>query len=1460
MPFQNFHPTTRSWFEHNLGKPTEAQIQAWPEIKKGRHTLISAPTGSGKTLAAFYAVIDVLITKGLDDRLSEQTQVVYISPLKALSNDIHRNLEVPLTGIQEVLREQGLPPVKISVAVRTGDTSPYERQKMVKHPPHILVTTPESLYLLLTSASGRGMLRTTRIFIIDEIHALLGEKRGSHLALSVERLEALTDAPLQRIGLSATQKPIETVAKFLVGNPNIHHGEADCAVIDTGHRRKLDLSLEVPKSPLTAVMSNEVWGELYERLVELVQVHKTTLVFVNTRRLTERLAMALSERIGEEHVTSHHGSMSKEHRHDAEQRLKSGQLKVLVATASMELGIDIGSVDLVVQFSSPKSIAAFLQRVGRSGHHVGGTPKGVLLPLSRDDLVECAALLDSVRRGELDTILFPEQPLDILAQQIVAEVSGGEWVVDSLYDLFHRAYPYRRLSKERFLEIIQMVADGFTTRRGRRGAHLHYDAVNGRVRARRGARLTALTNGGAIPDMFDYEVVMQPEGTTVGSLNEDYALESLPGDIFTLGTHAWQLLRIEGLKVMVKDANGLPPTIPFWFGEGPGRTPELSESISRMRAFISEKLVKDPISKQADDSPVTIRENSAVRWLVEEVGVSELAAEQMVSYLAMGEIGLGVMPTRETIVLERFFDEAGDMHLVIHSPYGSRINKGWGLALRKKFCVKFNFELQAAANEDSIILSLSSSHSFPLEEVFSYLNTNILRDTLIQAILIAPMFEVRWRWNATRALAISRNRSGKRVPPPLQRMQAEDLVAQLFPDQIACAENIGARRELPDHPLVDQVIHDCLTEAMDIDALEELIGKVERKELNLVTKDLREPSPFAQEIMNARPYAFLDDTEFAERRVNAIRNRSWLDPSEAADLSKLDEEAIKRVKEEAWPEARTADELHDALSIYTFISEAEGKAHGWEDFLNELIAERRSARLLIRSGLILWIATERIPLFQSVFQDAVLDPVFDLPAGIQQERWDQENGLMEIIRGRLETLGPVTVAQLAEESSLSEKEIEHTLLSLETEGFVFRGRFTTDLGCEEWCERRLLQRIHKYTIEALRQSIAPVSLQDFIRFLFAHNKMGADVRPTGPGSLQKVLERFEGIALPAAAWETDIIPARISKYDPIWLDGLCLSGRIFWGRLNLPKQSDDHRRKTGPVKRTPICLVARRHLTLWRSMAVHDPNGRALSSEAKSILTHLEAHGANFFDDIVADTHLLKSQVEEGISELVAGGWVSNDSYSGLRALLTPSTNRPSQNGGRRRRKAVFGIEDAGRWFLIPEGRGDEKERFSIEQLEELVLIYLKRWGVLFRSLLEKETFSPPWRVLVRVLRRLELRGVLRGGRFVSNASGEQFAFPETVETLRKIRKEKMTGAYISISAADPLNLLGTLLPGKKIPNIPHNRILFRDGVPVAVLEGKKTAFLKDLSSEKQWEAQKALVRNEFPPKLRAYLGKNCRT
>ena len=1461
--------------------PTPAQRDAWPAIQAGKHTLISAPTGSGKTLAAFYAVINSLIERGMDNNLSDGVQVVYISPLKALSNDIHRNLEVPLDGIAEQLHLQGHAPVDIRVAVRTGDTPQNERQKMAKNPPHILVTTPESLYLLLTSASGRHMLRNVNTLIIDEIHALLGDKRGSHLSLSVERLDKLVANPLQRIGLSATQKPVEMVACYLVGNNNVHDEKADCVIVNTGHRRELDLSLEVPGSPLTALMSNEVWDELYQRLVQLIESHDTTLVFVNTRRLSERLALALTERLGEGSVCSHHGSMSKDHRHNAEQRLKSGNLKVLVATASMELGIDVGSVDLVVQFSSPKSIATFLQRVGRSGHSVTGTPKGVLFPLTRDDLVECTALLHSVVQGELDRIVMPDKPVDILCQQIVAEVSAPgaaddqpdqAYGLDQLYTLFVNAYPYRNLKREEFLDIVKMLGEGYTTRRGRRGTHLHLDLINNRVRPRRGSGLVALTNGGAIPDMFDYQVVLDPDDIVVGSLNEDFALEALPGDVFTLGTHSWQLLRIDGLKVRVRDAQGMAPTIPFWFGEGPGRTRELSEAVANIRTLIAESLLDTSLEQ-------------TIKQVVDKTGISQIAAIQLVEYLQSGMQALGTMPTRETLVMERFFDEVGDMHVVIHSPFGSRLNRGWGLALRKRFCRSFNFELQAAANEDSIVISLGSVHSFPLDEVFNYLQAASLRDVLEQALLDAPMFEVRWRWNATRSLAIQRNRAGKRVPPQFQRMDAEDLVAYVFPDQIACFENIQGKREIPDHPLVNQTIHDCLTEAMDIEELTELISAIENNRLTLVAKDLREPSPFAQEIINARPYAFLDDAPFEERRTNAIKNRRWLDPAETGNLALLDGAAITAVKEQAWPLVRTSDELHDALLSLAYISDGEVIDCSYQDLMTALVNENRACQL--RTGTVnLWIAAERFPCFESVFTDAVFTPSPDLPASIQRQSWQREDAIREIMRGRLEGLGPVTVNQLIHNSGLTCRSVEAALLALEVEGFVFQGQFTPPGGKGdievEWCERRLLQRIHRYTIDAHRKAIKPVSIQHYMQFLFQLHQLQLEIDVMEPQAprflmdgqtrLQSSLALLDGIAAPAAAWEADIFPARIQDYDPSWLDVMCISGKVAWGRYTKPSSNGprEDRKKAGPIRSTPIILSSRENLDIWQALSGNThSNSEAVipGHEAALVAQDLQKFGASFFSDIQTRTGLLRTQIEQGLAELVSLGQATSDSFTGLRALLTPNNRKPGGKS-RRNRKAMFGVEDAGRWSLLYRQRDVESTRAPLpdqplddEQLERLVVVYLQRWGVLFRKVLERESFAPPWRVMLRVLRKLELRGTIRGGRFVAGIGGEQFAFSDTVDALRSAaRNATSQGAarnqYISLAAADPLNLLGVILPEIRLPRVANNRVLYRDGIPVATLRGGQVSFLAQIDPQDQWKLQQRLLRKKFPPRLRSYLGK----
>jgi ATP-dependent Lhr-like helicase len=1436
-----FHPAVAAWFDRSFAAPTPAQAEAWPAIQAGRHTLIAAPTGSGKTLAAFLAAIDALVRQGLDGGLANETQVVYVSPLKALSNDIQRNLEAPLAGIREALRAQGLPDVEIRSWVRTGDTPAGERERMRRCPPHIVVTTPESLYILLGSESGRQMLRATRAVIVDEIHALAPNKRGAHLALSLERLAELCGWRLLRVGLSATQKPIEAAARFLVGAGLDGTPADECTIIDTGHRRARDLALEVPPSPLEAVMSADVWQQVYDRLAQLIEAHRTTLIFVNTRRLAERVTRALSERLGEREVSAHHGSLAKELRLDAEQRLKGGALKALVATASLELGIDIGEVDLVCQLGSPRSIASFLQRVGRSGHAVDGTPKGRLFPLSRDDLVECAALLDSVARGELDRLRVPDLPLDVLAQQIVAEVAAREWHEDQLYALLRRAWPYRGLARAEFEAVVSMLAQGFSTRRGRRSALIHHDAINHVLRGRRGARLTALTNAGTIPDNADYRVILEPEDQFVGTVNEDFAVESLPGDVFQLGNSSYRIMRVERGTVRVEDAYGMPPTIPFWLGEAPGRSDELSSSVSRLRAEIAARLAADPAGA------------GALRWLIEEIGVDEPAATQLVEYLASAHAALGCLPTQDTLVLERFFDEVGGMQLVIHSPYGSRLNRAWGLALRKRFCRKFNFELQAAATEDNIVLSLTTAHSFELAEVRGYLRSATVRPLLIQALLDAPMFMTRWRWVGGVALALPRFRGGRKVAPQLARMDAEDLIAAVFPDQIACAENLVGEREVPDHPLVAQTIADCLNDAMNIKGLERLLARLESGAIRIVARDLTEPSPLALEVLSARPYAYLDDAPLEERRTQAVMSRRWLTPEEASDLGRLDPEAIARVRGEAWPDPANADELHDSLVWLGFLSAKEAQAGpGWDEWLAALARERRAARLQGRAAPI-WIAAERLPQFRALWPGARLDPEIAAPAAHGARDWSRDEALIEILRGRLEGLGPVTESALAAPLGLGPSDIAGALAALQAEGFVMRGRFTPGAAADEWCERRLLARIHNYTVKRLRAEIEPVAARDFQRFLLRWQRVAADARMQGPDAVEVIVAQLEGFEAPAGAWETEILPARIAQYEPSWLDDHCLAGRIAWARLR-PRngRANGGERNVTPVRTTPITLLARRHARHWASLAAAPDPGRP-SHRAQAVLDCMREQGASFFDELVEGTGLLRSQVEDALAELVALGLVTSDSFGGLRALLVPSERRKPGAGGRRRRRSIaFGMEDAGRWALAHRARPTPTgSEVGPEAAEHVARRLLLRYGVVFWRLLGREAdWLPPWRDLLRVYRRLEARGEIRGGRFVAGFSGEQFALPDAVGALREVRRKQADDAWISISGADPLNLVGILTPGPRLAALTGNRLLYRNGLPVALLAGGQVQFLENLDPSTAWEARKALLRGAVPAPL----------
>jgi ATP-dependent Lhr-like helicase len=1448
-----FHPVVTRWFDQTFSSPSEPQARGWPAIQSGRHVLISAPTGSGKTLAAFLASLDVLFREGVKAGLPDETQVVYVSPLKALSNDIRKNLQEPLAGIRALLHETEGREIDVRAEVRTGDTSAAQRQALIKKPPHILVTTPESLYLLLTSESGRRMLSKVRTLIVDEIHAVVDDRRGAHLALSIERLAALTKQPLQRIGLSATQKPIEDVGRFLVGTGAVDKaGNPDCEIIDIGHRRDLDLAIELPKSALEAVMSNEVWEEVYHRLAELIQAHRTTLVFVNTRRMAERVTQHLSELLGADAVTSHHGSLSAKLRLEAEDRLKRGDLRALVATASLELGIDIGSVDLVCQLGATRSIATLLQRVGRAEHKRGGLPKGRIFPLSRDELVECAALLRCIRRGELDRLLIPEKPLDVLAQQIVAATSGEDWDEAKFFELVCSAWPYRNLTREEFDKVIKMLAEGFSTKRGRRAALIHHDAVNHRLRGRRGARLVALTSGGAIPDNADYRVIVEPSETFVGTVNEDFAVESLAGDIFQLGNASWRILRINSGVVRVEDAKGQPPGIPFWLGEAPARTAELSRAVSDLRIEI-EMLLTDG--------------QNPGEWLRQEMHLPAEAAEQVGDYFADTYRSLGAIPSQQTLVMERFFDESGGMQLVLHSPFGNRINRAWGLALRKRFCRSFNFELQAAATDDAIVISLGTQHSFPLEEVFRYLNSKTVRDLLVQALLDAPMFTIRWRWNATRSLAVPRFRGGSKIAAPLQRMESENLLAAVFPDQLACLEHIVGDREIPDHPLVKQTIEDCLTEAMDIDGLEEVLRKIDNGEIRCVARDLPEPSPLAAEILNARPYAFLDNAPLEERRTQAVYTRRASERNGNDGLGALDMAAIDKVQKEAWPEATNADELHDALMLIGLLTEEEtavsihheGNGAASEHLVKELVASNRATQFRFGEKTF-WAAAERLSMLQTIYPQARLEPELIVPELVRGQTFERADAIRELLRGRLEVAGPVTAGELTDKLELSRSEVDCALLALEAEGFVLRGKFHPDAIEQEWCDRRLLARIHRLTIDRLRAEIQPVSPQDFYRFLLAWQRVDREHRAEGREGLQSVLEQLDGCDLPLAAWESAVLAARVTEYDPEWLDRLCVSGRVGWGRLSSPQ--NPRVRAFAPLRTSPIALYQRENLDDWLQLAQAN-SGVELPAETQTVFDALRSGGALFFTEIVRRASLLPSQVEEALSQLAALGFVTSDSFDGVRALLVPSDKRPTfgRNEGKRRRKTnLASIEFAGRWSLLRAQLGSDSQPSQNGALpdsrdaamEKLARVLLRRYGVVFRRLLDRETFAVTWYELGRIYRRWEARGEIRGGYFVGGISGEQFALPEAIGLLRSIRKALSNGELITLSAADPLNLQGILTPGPRIAALTPNRILFHDGLPIAALEAGEIRKLSD-PSVSDLQIEMALKVGKLRHSLRPY-------
>jgi ATP-dependent Lhr-like helicase len=1473
-----FHPIVWRWFSARFQAPTPAQAAGWPSIAVGKSTLIAAPTGSGKTLAAFLWSIDRLIQRALKGGLGDCTSVVYVSPLKALGNDIARNLQGPLAEIYDLAGRDGILLPTIRVAVRSGDTPAHERQSMVRHPPHILITTPESLYMLLTAARSREFLKTAETLILDEIHAVAQDKRGAHLALSVERLDALASRPLQRIGLSATQKPIEEVARLLVGSRQIGAGgKPDCAVVDVGHRREMDLRIEVPDEELGPIIRQDIWSAVYDKLVEQIKAHRTTLVFVNTRRLVERVAHQLTERLGEGKVGAHHGSLSRKTRLEVEEKLKSGQYPVVVATASLELGIDIGHVDVVCHIGAPRNLAVLLQRVGRSGHWLGAIPKGIFYPLTRDDLMQSTAAVRGVRQGGLDKLTVVKEPLDVLAQQMVATVASWEASAkslhrqepklatkkanfpflnppprageeigggarrqhdgiheDALWQLVRGAYPYRDLTRQEFDGLLEMLSEGVETRRSRRSAYIHRDRVHGMLRPRRGARLTAITNGGAIPDTADYDVVEFSSETMVGKVHEDFAIESLAGDIFLLGNRSWRIRRVGTGKVWVDDAEGLPPTIPFWMGEAPARTLELSAAVADLRKTVAGKL-PDRVG--------------AIEWLMGEVSLPQAAAEQIVDYVADTLAVLGAVPTQEKVIAERFFDEAGGMQLIIHAPWGGRINRAWGLALRKRFCVSFDRELQAAATDDGICISLVEQHSFPLNDVFLMLRPAILEYNLTQAALASPMFTNRWRWNASRALAITRHSGGKKVPVALQRMRAEDLLAAVFPEQVMCQDNRSGPVQLPDHPLVKETMGDCLHEAMDIDGLSDILARIENGAIETLAVDTPAPSPMAHEILNANPYAFLDDAPLEERRARAVSLRR-VDPWLGREFGQLDPAAITEVCKQAWPEARNADELHDLL-LGIGLLPVEMRAD-WRSLAEELIQAGRAsvaAWIGAEGEQRAYVATERADLIRMCLPKVSLSPPVELPLGFTETVESEEDAIKRIVQGWLEVIGPTSASALASRLGMARSNVDTALLALESAGVALRGEFTAQgrSSAVEWCDRVLLARIHRLTLGRMRKEIEPVSAAEFMNFLLAWQHAAPGTQLRGRDGVLQVIRQLQGMELPAPAWEQRVLPARIEQYDPADLEYLCLAGVVAWGRLSADltavepgsrEKSAGRRRKRllAPARNAPIAFLLRDDLeTYLEPMTLRFDQIGTLSPMALEVARYLDRQGASFLVDIARGTGLLKVKVEEALWQLVAHGIATGDGIAGLRVLLTPDHKRLERRslrliaGGKSPARAM----PVGRWSLWRQLIASA-EKSAEAKWENQARQLLLRYGVVFRDLLAREANLPPWRSLLGIYRRLEARGEIRGGRFVNGFVGEQFALPEAVDKLRAGRRENSPGLAVTVAAADPLNLAGILSAEARVSPYSNQAIVYQNGVAIDVgLIGELLSRLQHLEMPK---------------------------
>lgn len=1389
-----FHPVIQAWFARRFpAGPTDPQRHAWPDIASGDDVLVAAPTGSGKTLTAFMVGINEFFCSPPDAQPLGPS-IVYLSPLKALATDIRHNLQQPLEELASLAVEMGYEAPPIRVEVRTGDTSQTERQQHVRKPPHIYVTTPESFYLLLTSPNGRNILRHVSTVIVDEIHYMAPDKRGTHLTLSLERLDRLTmetsGRRAQRIGLSATQRPLELVADFLSGVDRIR----PTRIVDCVAARSVDFAISLPATELEAVMPTEQFHEVLGQLADMVAQHTTTLIFVQSRRLAERLAHELTDVLlenslvgdAEQSVAAHHGSMSHERRHLIESKLRAGQLRALVATASLELGIDIGPVDLVVQVGSPRSISTFLQRAGRANHRVGGIPTARLIPFNRHELIEAIALLDSVRRGELDVLQIPEEPIDVLMQQLVAEVSTrADDTPDALYELVRHAYPYRNLSRATFDEALEFVSHGVFTGRGQRGQQLSLDPINDTVRPRRSAKHAAIMNGGTIPDLGDYNVIVDPDNQVIGQLSEDFAIESAVGDVFLLGTHAWRVVRVEQSSVRVVDADGAEPSVPFWFGESPARTWELSQAVSRLYEELSD--------------PLTVRDVVGAKSILTAIpGVSAEAAEQTVTFLSASLDALGVLPSQHCVVIERFFDETGSTQLVVHAPFGARVNRALGLALRKRFCVTFDFELQAAADDDAITIALGPHHSMELSTIMPMVRPSSFRTVLEQAVLPLPMLKTRWRWNGVRSLVINRTSSGARRPIQWIRMDADDLMAAVWPSLAACQENAPAGPiPIPDHVLVRQTLRDVFFEPLDVAALETVLRGVDDGSIRVHTVDTPTPSPLAQGILTGRPYTFLDDAPLEERRSRAVSLDRHLGAVGADGLPvpsqrhALDADLVAEAVASAAPRIRDRHELADFLHTYFALR----PVPEWQSMFDELVTEGRALEV---DGT--WVSATR----PNVMDELALD---DEAAAI-------------LVTAHLEVAGPATVATLIGEdvlgagplrgAPLSALRASTALARLEALGFAIA------LPNETWCTRNMYQRLQRRARARERRRQPTVSLEQFLTFLLHYQHLAPGSQLSGRAGLLEVIRQLQGVEIAAGEWESQIFARRVSDYEPAWLDELCLAGEVTWARLTPKTSSDDSRRSSSsPSGTTPITFADREDFWTLITIARHRREFVAPSNGAsRDVYELLTTRGAQFRADLPRLLGRLPDDVNDGLWDLVARGVAHADSFHAVRNLLrgTRSGTNRRHARGRQRSDLSTGVGE-GRWMHLPT-ESSEVDRLILEDLGEfLANQMIARWGLVTYELYEAEDVSVPWLYVVRALRKFEAQGRVVGGRFVTGLRGEQYASREALDLLMSAPRVP----EFEISACDPLNLTGGIMSGARVPARPKHSV--RVGGDLSLLE-----------------------------------------